>query len=54
MRTDNRAVRQGPMSRSLRDVMGKLDQLVAEYRALVGEIRRRVGELGGLEEGEVS
>lgn len=53
MRTDNRAVRQGPMSRSLRDVMGKLDQLVAEYRALVGEIRRRVGELGGLEEGEV-
>ncbi|MCJ1245160.1 hypothetical protein MMC30_002361 [Trapelia coarctata] len=48
MRSDTRAVRAGPMSRSVKDVMGKLDQLVLEYRGLVGEIRGRLGGLGGL------
>jgi len=53
MRRDPRAVRSGPPSRSVNDVVGKLDQLTEEYRGLVRELRERQGGLGREVEGLV-
>jgi hypothetical protein len=53
MRRDPRAVRSGPPSRSVKDVVEKLDQLTEEYRGLVGELRERQDVLGRDVEGLV-